>query len=114
MKAIDVIKNYPIEGLNLTLDAIFSNTHSEHSSETKECLLFILEQSKNGNISLFGKKKHLSEERIPPYDIQPERLGFHENYMPVIYDFNHKILYKELRVDKKEFVNLTNSYASHS
>ena len=106
-----MIKSYPLKDFSLTLGAIFSNQHSEHSSETKEFLLFILEQSKNGKLSLFGKKKHLSEEKISSYDIKPERLGFDQNDIPLIYNFNHKILYKELRVDKKELLNLTKSFS---
>jgi hypothetical protein len=111
MEAVDMLKSHSIKGFELTLKAIFSNQHSEHSTDTKQLILFILEQSKNGKLSLFGKKKHLSEEKIRSYDIQLNRLGFDENDMPVIYDFDHKILYKELRVDKKELLNLAKSFS---
>ncbi len=108
MEAVDMLKSHPIKDFRLTLEAIFSNQQSEHSTETKQLLLFILEQSKNGKLTLFGKKEYLAEEeKVPPYDIQPERLGFDENDIPVIRDFDHKILYKELQVDKKELLNLT-------
>ena len=105
MEGVDMIKSHPLEDFSLTMDAIFSNQHSEHSTDTKQLILFILEQSKNGKLSLFGKKKHLSEEKISSYDIKPERLGFDQNDIPLIYNFNHKILYKELRVYKKELQN---------
>ena len=106
-----MLKSHPIKDFMLTLEAIFSNQQSEHSTETKQLLLFILEQSKKGKLSLFGKKEYLAEEeRVPYYDMQLERLGFDQNDIPVICDFDHKILYKELRVDKKELLDLTKSF----
>ena len=120
MEAVDIIKAHPSYSLikndlpEPSFGFILSQKGDNIPAKTLELILFILEQSQNERISLFGKQKHLSEEKISVWNILPNHLSFDCQDLPILLQRNNNPFYTDLRVDKLELLNLIKGKSKHS
>lgn len=116
MKAADIIKAHASYSLikknlpNPSVDFILSERGDNIPAETLRLILFILEECQNERISLFGKQKHLSEEKISVWN----QLSFDSRDLPIILQRNNYPFYTDLCVDKLELLSLLKGKSKHS
>ena len=107
LEAVDrLYPNHRENNFEAYLPFIFSDSESEHDPKIRQIVYKILVASKQGKISLFGKRKNLSIREISPYDIQLDRVRYDANDLPILCDHAGKPIFTDLRVERKLIKNL--------